>query len=346
MHKKELYMKRFMNVLVGCALSAVVMATTVTRVSADEEKKTLDSPEVAQAMTDAKQAEDAQDWESALQQYETLYESGVLDQAGNIELRKKFAQLRPQVKKNRTLANANVWRVKAYIFKTLDFTWDDNGEKRRSVARYSQEEIDRIIRCLKGFEYIVWDFSDGWLRIEWDCTVVYGALTEMAPIGDRFWIAPDTTMKFLPELGENEADTIMVFANTFDHNATENNDYIPTYSFGAAVGAWYPETKGATYISFCWEEHSVDYEPDGEAMTHEWLHSLQWALDNARHWPLGLTGDPDGGRSIGEEHNLDSADPCFRRDPEKENTWIEFYRHILQTHTTRNMLRDASPREK
>ena len=81
-------------------------------------------------------------------------------------------------------------------------------------------------------------------------------------------------------------------------------------------------------------------------MTHEWLHSVQWALEERRGWPKGLAGDPDGGRFLNEERDLESADPCYRRDPDKEKSWIMLYKHILQTHTTRAMLKDLSLEKK
>lgn len=296
------------------------------------------------AMKDAAAKEDAQDWNGALSLYERLYETGELSESAKLEHRKKFELLRPKAPKNRTLANANVWRVRAFIVKELDFTWEENGETKRSKASYSQEEIDRILRCLKGFEYLVWDYSDGWIRIEWTCEVVEKTLTELTPIEDRFFVGPVETLKILPEIEKDSTETIMVFAKTRQENATENDDVIPLYCFGAAMGRWDPITKGATYIAFHWEKDSVKNEPDGEAMLHEWLHSLQWALDEVQKYPMGLTGDPDGGRFIGEERDDENADPCYRRDPKKEKSWIGLYRHILQTHTTRNMLKKASPR--
>lgn len=330
------------NGFLGVVLTALIFFVNAVPSFGEEAKLALDAQENAAVLAEAQKAENAQDWESALQKFEALYETGNIDQAGLIELRKKFETLRPIVKKNTVPENANVWRVKAYIVKTLDFTWDDKGSKRRCAATYTQEEIDRIVRGMKGFEDFVWEFTDGWLRIDWDCEVVDGTLNELSPIGDRFWIGPREALKILPEVKENEADTIMVFAKTHDHEAKENNDFIPLFSFGAAIGRWDPVTKGATYISFAWEKNSAIDEPDGEPMMHEWLHSLQWSLDEARKWPRGLTGDPDGGRFVGEERALEDADPCYRRDPAKEKSWIELYRHILQTHYTRNMLRDAS----
>ncbi len=105
-----------------------------------------------------------------------------------------------------------------------------------------------------------------------------------------------------------------------------------------------PATRGATYITLHWSTDSAIDEPDGEPMLHEWLHSLQWAVENWQKYPEGLAGDPDGGRMIGEERDLENADPCYRRDPEKEKSWIGLYRHILQTHMTRKMLREAATR--
>jgi hypothetical protein len=73
-------------------------------------------------------------------------------------------------------------------------------------------------------------------------------------------------------------------------------------------------------------------------MLHEWLHSLQWALEDHQGYPPGLMATSDGGRFAGEE----GGDPCYRRRRE-EPSWMRFYEHILHCHTTRKMLREASP---
>ncbi|MBR4753501.1 MAG: hypothetical protein IK077_17280 [Thermoguttaceae bacterium] len=290
--------------------------------------------------------EEAERWDDALLQYERLYESGALDPATRIQVRGKFAELRPKVAKNEDPSKANVWRVKAFVVKNLDFSWEENGERRRCRASYTQEEIDRIERGMNGFADFVQDFSDGWLRIDWTLEVVDATLTELTSIDGSYWVGPIETLKILPEIEENSAETIMVFVKTNEERQDTPNDRIPLFCFGGAIGVWDPHTRGATFISFHWETDSAINEPDGEPMTHEWLHSVQWALEERRGWSKGLAGDPDGGRFLNEERDLESADPCYRRNPDKEKSWIMFYKHILQTHTTREMLRDLSLEKK
>lgn len=284
--------------------------------------------------------------EQRLRQFERLYEEVPADQETLCIIREKFAQLRPLVKPNVNKARAGVWKVRAFIIRSTDFKWVENDVSREYQASFNEDEIERIKRGLKGFEDFVWKFSDGWLRINWTCEVVDATLTKFDAIGDRYWSGPSATMDILPNIPKNSVDTIMTFVKTGGDNVPKaKNDPIPLYCFGAAIGEWDPQIRGATYITFHWATDSAVTEPDGEPMMHEWLHSLQWALENRLGYPEGLAGNPDGGRLIGEERDVENADPCYRRDPEKEKSWIDFYRHILQTHTTRKMLREASSRK-
>lgn len=331
------------------AFLAAVLTSALASSAAEPESQELvglNAPHLANRLETARKMIDEQKWDVALGVYESIYENEPLTPQALCELREMFELLRPKAPKNTDKAKANVWRVRAFIVKELDMTWDDDGAVRRCKAVYSQEEIERIQRCMKGFEEFVWEYSDGWLRIEQTCEVVDKTLTELDPIDKLYWAGPVSVMKILPEIEPNSTDTIMTFVKTCQENAAENADRVPTFCFGGAIGVWEPVTKGATYITFHWEKDSVLNEPEGEAQLHEWLHSLQWALDERRGWKKGRTGDPDGGRFAGEERDLEHADPCYRRDPDREKSWIGLYRHILQTHTTRNMLRDASPKNR
>lgn len=284
--------------------------------------------------------------ELTLSRLEQLYERFPANQEARCELREKFAQLRPLAAHNENPENAGVWKVAAFIIRSTDFSWEQNGEQKEFQASFTEAEIERIKRGMEGFANFVWDFSDGWLRIEWTCEVVEKSLTKFDAIGETYWSGPVGMGDVLPEIPMNSTDSIMTFVKTGGvHTPEEKTDAIPLYSFGAALPEWNPYTHGATYITFHWETNSAITEPDGEPMMHEWCHSLQWALENRRHYPLGLAGNPDGGRFVGEERSPEEADPCYHRDPAKEKSWIELYRHILQTHTTRNMLKGAAERD-
>lgn len=294
--------------------------------------------------------EQAKKWNSALKLAETFYETAPEDEAARLELRKIFERLRPKVAPNKNRKKAGVWRVKAFAFRTLDFERkDENGAIVSTKWSYDDAEIKRIRRCVAGFADYVWEYSDGSLRIDWTFDVVDTPLRELEGFDGRYWPGPSQTIPLLPQIEQNSADTIVVFVKTSGGpeseltDAEKKNAPIPLLLLGGALGEIEPLTLGATYIAFNWGTETAANEPDGEPLLHEWLHSLQWTLEERQKYPTGLAGDPDGGRFVGE--NREGGDPCYRRDPAKESTWIEFYRHIMRTHTTRKMLREAPERE-
>ena len=319
--------------LVGCAVFSF----------ADDAK----SPTQDERLAEVERLEKSELWDDALQLAETIYETTPTDDATRRLLRGKFDVLRQRVAPNRDPAKAGVWKVRAFVVRSLDFSWQDGDAKRRAQYIYDDKEIERIRRGMAGFAQFVEKFSDGWLRIEWTLEVVEKTATEMANVDGRYWAGPVGILPLLPEIPVNSTDTIMAFVKTGGTApADAQNDAIPLLLFGGAIGEWAPVTRGATYISFNWGTGAASREPDGEPMLHEWLHSLQWALEDRQGYPRNLGGNPDGGRFIGEERAPEAADPCYRRDPEKDKSWIGLYEHILRCHNTRNMLREAASREK
>lgn len=326
---------------------ALVFAVALVGGSALSFADDAKSPKQAEQLAEVERLEKAELWDDALRLAETIYETTPTDDATRRLLRDKFDVLRQKVAPNRDPAKAGVWKVRAFVVRSLDFEWKEGDATRRAQYTYDDEEIERIRRGMAGFAAFVDKYSDGWLRIDWTLEVVEKTATEMDEIGGRYWPGAAEIIPLLPEIPVNSTDTIMTFVKTGGTAPADvKNDEIPLLLFGGAIGEWAPVTRGATYISFNWETGSASHEPDGEPMLHEWLHSLQWALEDRQGYPRKLGGDPDGGRFVGEERDLENADPCYRRDPEKEKSWIGLYEHILRCHNTRNMLREAASRDK
>ncbi len=286
----------------------------------------------------ARAAEQRHDFSAALSEYEHVYDSTCTDGSTRKELRQKFGQLRLKVPPNQDTAKASAWKVRAYVFRELDFSWKDKKAKvRHARYRYRDEEVERIRRGMKGFSDRVWDFSDGNLRIQWDLKIIEEPLRKLD--GEySFWPGPDSCMPFFKDLQPGQTDTIMVFAKVFgDVPNGESNDEVPQMLLGGSFGILEKLTRGATYIGFNWGTGTVDNEPDGEPMLHEWLHSAQWGLEDYQGYPRGLMFTSDGGRMEGEQ----GGDLCYRRQP-SETSWMRFYSHLMREHVTRKMWRELS----
>ena len=285
----------------------------------------------------AADAEKRQDWDVALQHYEDIYDSLPTDESQRGWLRGKFAELRPRVTPNSDPAKAGVWKIQVFVFRTLDFTWQDaSGATRHASQRYSDEEIQQFRSDLRAFADRVWRYTAGNLRMDGVVQVIDEPLTRLDGT-DAFWPGPDACMPHLSALQPGEVDTIMVFVKTSGDQ--EPSDPIPLALLGGTLGVS-PGTKNATYIGFNWGAGQCDNEPRGEAMLHEWLHSAQWALEDYQGYPPGLMVTSDGGRMEGEM----GGDACYRRQP-SESSWMNFYEHIMRDHATRRMSHELSVRQ-
>ncbi|MBQ2791072.1 MAG: hypothetical protein IJE97_15660, partial [Thermoguttaceae bacterium] len=172
------------------------------------------SPKLARRLAALERLEKTEDWEDALKYAERIYETLPLDDATRQLLRGKFDVLRQKVAPNRDPAQAGVWKVRAFVVRSLDFTWQDGDATRRAQYVYDDEEIERIRRGMAGFAAFVEKFSDGWLRIEWTLEVVEKTATEMSDVDGRYWAGPTAILPLLPEIPVNSTDTIMTFVKT------------------------------------------------------------------------------------------------------------------------------------
>jgi hypothetical protein len=299
-------------------------------------------PDAVAEQRAAVEAEQRQDWAGALEHYERLYDSTPTNERDRSELRSKFTALRPKVPPNTNPAKAGVWKAKAFAFRTLDFAWTDQDKKEHRVRyRLREDEIEKLRKSQAAFAERVWNFSSGNLRVVWDLQVIDEPLSKMD--GEfSFWPGPGACMPFFHELKPGEADTIFVYAKVHAQpGKDEPSEDLPLALLGGALGVL-DETKGATYIGinmigFASTGGYVEGEPAGEAELHEWLHSVQWTLEDFQSYPPGLMASSDTGRVEGES----GGDPCFRR--KKDGTsWVPFYEHIMQAHITRKMWRELS----
>ncbi|MBR2004949.1 MAG: hypothetical protein IJ991_12320, partial [Thermoguttaceae bacterium] len=172
------------------------------------------SPTQSERLAEVERLEKAELWDDALQLAETIYETSPTDNATRLLLRNKFDVLRQKVAPNRDPAKAGVWKVRAFVVRSLDFSWQEGDVKRRAQYVYDDEEIERIRRGMAGFAAFVEKFSDGWLRIEWTLEVVEKTATEMANVDGRYWAGPVGILPLLPEIPVNSTDTIMAFVKT------------------------------------------------------------------------------------------------------------------------------------
>jgi hypothetical protein len=294
-------------------------------------------PVESPAFKTAQAAEQKGDVASALLGYETLYDSTITDEATRAALRAKFAVLRPKVPPNRDPGKAGAWKVRAFAFRELDFTWKDKrGTNHHARHRYRADEIERLRRSMAGFAERVWEYSDGNLRIDWALKVIDQPLTRLD--GEHsFWPGPEACMPYLAEIKASEADTLMVFAKAWsDPKKEAATEGVPEMLLGGALGAT-EFTKEATYIGFNWGSGAVEDEPEGEPMLHEWLHSAQWTLEDYQGYPRGLMFTSGGGKMEGDA----GGDLCYRRK-KSEPSWMGFYQHLMRDHVTRRMWREIT----
>ena len=162
-------------------------------------------------------AEKKGDYAAALLHYENILDSTKTDALTRLGLRNKIAELKPKVAPNTDPAKAGVWKVKAFVIRTLDYKWTDkDGKQHHTINTIRDEEVEMIRKGMKGFEDLVWDYTDGNLRIQWELMVVERSLNTL--VNDKDWGHcpwPDAVMPVITDLVEyGEVDTIMVYVKT------------------------------------------------------------------------------------------------------------------------------------
>lgn len=300
------------------ALLAVALAMfSVTSVAAR-------SPQVEAEYALARGAEATGDWDGALLHYETIYDSMVVAQTERVELRRKFAELRPKVEPNTDPAKAGTYRVRVYVFRTLEMKGERDGKPFGILNTYTDEQIEALRRATAAFAQAVWEHTLGALRIDWDLVVVEQPLTKVDG-----WPDPANCVPRFPDFVPGVFDCVMVYANT--------TDVEPWALWGGTFGS-IPEVGGAAYIGFNDNDAGLSQDPSGEVQVHEWLHAAQWALEAIDGYPAGLMASSDcGGKCSG----IDGV-ACWEKRPDDPPGWMALYHHLLDLHATRRMWRELS----
>ena len=270
-------------------------------------------------------AEQKGDFDAALLHYENIYDSTPTTAQERLELRRKFEELRPKVKPNTDPSKAGVWKIKLYIFRTVELDWTRDGKTAHVKNAYTDDNIRRIDEAMAGFAKEVWDHTLGSLQIKWDTVVIDKPLTKFPG-----WPDPADTIPYFTDLKAGDADCLFVFCNA------EGLD--PWDLWGGTIGIM-PEAKGAVYIGFNDNNAGISEDPTGEVELHEWLHAAQMALESFQGYPEGLMVTSDCGGNCSGIPNVKCWD---RKLDDKSPGWMSWYRHALDAHLTRRMWRELS----
>lgn len=273
----------------------------------------------------AERAELAGDRDAALLHYENVYDSTPTTPEERLELRAKFHELRPKVRPNTDPAKAGVWKIKVYVFRTLEVDCRKNGETVHLRNEYTDEQIAGFDGAMRGFANDVWEHSMGNLRIEWTTTVVEEPLTHVDG-----WPDPASCSPHFTDLRPGEADCLMVYANMTG---------VEPWALWAGTFGCLPEAKGAMYIGFNDTDDGLSRNPTGEVQLHEWLHAAHIGFETIAGYPPGLFVTPDcGGNCSGVE-----GVRCFTGKPGVGGPgWSPLYYHLMDVHATRRMWRELS----
>ncbi len=279
----------------------------------------------------AVQAEKAGDLAKALQLYEDILDSGRLDLKtfSRNALYAKLAELKEKVPANTDPDKAGVWKVRAYVIRQTDVRFKDaKGADRHAIYRFTPQEIEGIRKGMQGFADLVWDYTQGNLRINWNLTVIDEPLTRWDG-----YPSPYAVMPLLKSFRRGEADSIFAYAKAAGAKG-EESDKLDWICLAGTIGA-IPETGLATWVGYnC--GNGACTTPDGEVQLHEWLHCVGMALGWVQAYDdQGLVDWTSDGGSFSESWGI------YQR-PQGEQRWLPFYKHIMRSYVTRKMWRDLT----
>ncbi len=273
----------------------------------------------------ARGAEERSDWDAALLHYENVYDSSPTTPEQRLELRQKFRGLRAKVAPNTDPARAGVYRIKCYIFRTLEVK--RLIERKETLIRntYTDAQIAELAAVHESFTRQVWEHTLGNLLVTWDTTVIETPLRHVDG-----WPDPTSCAPFFTDLKAGEQDCVMVYA--------QMQDVEPWALWGGTIGC-IPEVKGAMYIGLNDNDAGISRNPTAEVQIHEWLHAVQGTIEEVQGYPAGLAADPDCGGNCSGKEGL----TCFDGAPDVGAPgWMPLYYHMIDTHLTRRMWRQLS----
>jgi hypothetical protein len=306
-----------MRVLTVCGIALLALLASVATAAPARDRIDME-------YQSARAAEIAGEWDSALLHYETIYDSMIVPQTERLELRKKLAELHPKVEPNTDPANAGSYKVRVYVFRTLHVQRMKDGKQIDIQNTYTDDAIEGIRRATEGFANVVWEHTLGSLKIDWDLRVIEEPLTEVDG-----WPDPVNVLPHIKDLGPRDVDCIFVYADMTN---------VEPWALWAGTLGSVPEIGGAAYIGFNDTKDGLSRNPVGEVQVHEWLHAAQWCLEVNDGYPPHLMETSDcGGKCSGIE-----GVPCWVRNPDGPEGWMDLYWHMLEVHATRKMWREMS----
>jgi len=256
----------------------------------------------------AAKAEQSADWDAALLHYENVYDSTPCTPEQYVELRRKFAELRPKVKPNDDPAKAVVYHVRSFAFRTLQV-----GERKNT---YNDKQLQDVKNVDKPWADEVWKASMGQCRLDCKTSIIDKPLTKFGGFP-----APDDCTPYFDNMQPGEADHVAVY--------TLSQQGFACNCWGGTVGA---VCKGATYSGF---NDAGDGGTCGSAeiQVHEWIHALEMTLKWHQLYPDAIFPNPDAGENCGPK--------CWQPKPDAGGLY-NWYRHILSVHLTRKMWRELT----
>lgn len=278
----------------------------------------------------ARVLEGKQLWAEARQAWERVIDTCPATEEQRLLAVRRLHSLNDRVAPQTDPANANVWRCYVAIFRTLDFSWKDKEGKQQQVHIVcTDEEIDLLKRGFQRFSELVFEYSRGGLRLEYDIDVLDEPLTRLSGEGS-FWLGPWDVEKLIQGRWQpGQVDSVFAYAKLSDGGQQK----VPAAMFGGTFGGDYgPGDAGWTGIM--WYPGWMD--GGGEVELHEWLHQVDWAFSQRLGYPDAVVPSSDDGRKVGEE----GGDPDYRREPFEAN-WLRFYRHFMSEHITSRMWQEA-----
>jgi len=290
-------------------------------------------PPAGPAIARARALEDAKKWPEASAAWERVIDTCAATEKERLQAVARLHELNPRVPPNTDPAKANVWTAKAFVFRTLDFTWTpkDATEPRHAVIRFTDDEVEHLKRRFARFAELVFEFSRGALRIAYEIEVIDEPVTRLSGDG-AFWLGPwDVETLIAGRYEPGKVDSVVAHVKLSDGRGTDVPGAMLGGAFGGDLGP-----GGAGWTGLMWAPWILQADTDGEAELHEWLHQADWSFAARLRYPDEIVPTSDGGRMEGEE----GGDPDFRRKRDEKN-WLGFYRHLMGEHITSKMWHEA-----
>jgi hypothetical protein len=284
-----------------------------------------------QAIAQAKALEARKRWATAREAWERVIDSYPNTAEQRFEAAAHLKVLNDLVPPNTDPRKANVWRAKAFVFRTLDFRWKpkDSQEEKHVHIETTDEEVELLKQGWQRFGELVFELSRGQLRLEQSVEVIDQPLMRLSG-DDSFWLGPwDVEELVRGRYEPGTLDSVFGYVKLSDGKTQQ----VPAAMFGGTFGGDLGPS-GAGWTGIMWYPGWMT--GDGEVELHEWLHQVDWAFAARVRLPDELVPSSDEGRMEGEQ----GGDLDYRRKPEEKN-WMSFYRHLMSEHITSRMWQEA-----